>query len=1133
MALQGFRLASRDYQQITPNAPQASIPVPNLPGAETSAVSAQLTDATSQRIRASLAQNMQTAAAGYNSLANAAQYSGASVVRQGENIGSSLASLGMGIAEAFMKINEQKQKALLEQYKIDYVQEAQSLASDASASITGEGGTMEYRNAMQALVNKYQGLGLNSESLASGLSLMFEQQRQAQRTIDDATLKMNIKLAETDRERAKAERHGKYSHLIGGLSAGVNANVQQEAATAIYSMLSQDAAELDNLTFNELSTSVLNMLNDELYKNSAQAQTIARNVYALQQAHNADARAYYDYQLSGSSQDYYASQSAIIATLPAEVREIFKQNTAMQAAAADVSQAMQNLNLQQLNRSLTNEQLTQLDMSRADLEGQTMGALIQYFYDNPGKLAGIKQAYGGQLPPGFSEVEEATVQYTAFMTGDRTKLLNEIDEVRFAIAQLQQVQTVDDYNFLAKLKAGELGFISSNILRDAVPQMLAGIDLPEGVVTPVQSQQYLEQFRRGTTQLMQQLTQNRLPIAIEALNSQQRRWESYGLFTRAEGGALVPARIDTTQALSTINSFHERLNKLKQTQQNNNFGVPPNFRMPQLYSERTAEGAERIYPFLPTAKPVITSAFGATESFRSSPHRGVDFGVDVGTPIVAVAPGEIIFAQPNVGDAGTMVVYRSDDGYEHEFLHLDSFNVAVGQRVMPGDIIARSGNTGRSRGPHLDWRIKDPGGSWIDPLPYSERIPQKLRQIRGADTPNVVSGVIPTSSPGRIPAGGYVGQAERVQSDTAGAQAILQAAQRLQLDPVELTALMSFESAGTLNPNVMGGDGGKYKGLIQFDPWNQQHYGTSKQQSIAQQVPAIVQYLLDNGFKPGQHDIRHAYSAILAGEADESYWGSSDSNGTTVHNAYNLFRSGEHYERARQFLNDSQASLVMSSSNAMANVASGGVPPGLHSLDNPVRMSFASNDKSAYKADPAKNFGYAALTNGEVRGALYRVSAATDVPAQWLADSIALFGSWRPDGVNSTVGGLGLSPFTESNLPVPRAEWMHMSAQQQLNYVSDYIERAKVSVGSIDTPTELVVLFSKGLPALVEYKKTNSFLGQDTLELLLRLGIHAGRQYRTPATARRLVTHSRFTSGCSVCENMRAGGFFTPHEGFL
>jgi len=175
------------------------------------------------------------------------------------------------------------------------------------------------------------------------------------------------------------------------------------------------------------------------------------------------------------------------------------------------------------------------------------------------------------------------------------------------------------------------------------------------------------------------------------------------------------------------------------------------------------------------------------------------------------------------------------------------------------------------------------------------------------------------SGPGRVPRGGTVSQAERVQSDPAGAQALVDTARRLGLDPSEFAALMSWESAGSFNPNIRGGDRNEYKGLIQFSPSNQRQYGTGGQQSIAQQMPAVERYLIDRGFQPGQHDIRNAYAAVLVGTANETYnhptrgrvntFNERDSNGTTVGNAAPKFRQGAHYERGQQFLRDSGANL--------------------------------------------------------------------------------------------------------------------------------------------------------------------------------------------------------------------------------
>lgn len=262
--------------------------------------------------------------------------------------------------------------------------------------------------------------------------------------------------------------------------------------------------------------------------------------------------------------------------------------------------------------------------------------------------------------------------------------------------------------------------------------------------------------------------------------------------------------------------------------------------------------------FMVDGKPLsqypITSEYGPR---WGTTHRGVDYGTAIGGKITTTVPIKSVKLLPPEDTGG--------GGYVSEVTFTDELVV----QLMHLDPSVTSAGIGRSSSP--------------------------------SSTP--VSG----GSVGRIPTGGLLGVAERVQSDPAGAAALVAAARQLNLPVDQFVALMSWESGGTLNPNVMGGDGNAYKGLIQFSPDNQQRYGTGKNQSIAQQVPAIVQYLLDRGFIPGKMDIRGAYSAILTGNASEQYWGLADSNGTTVRNAASRFSQGDHYSRAVQFLRDSGA----------------------------------------------------------------------------------------------------------------------------------------------------------------------------------------------------------------------------------
>ncbi len=97
-------------------------------------------------------------------------------------------------------------------------------------------------------------------------------------------------------------------------------------------------------------------------------------------------------------------------------------------------------------------------------------------------------------------------------------------------------------------------------------------------------------------------------------------------------------------------------------------------------------------------------------------HNGVDIAVVTGTPIKAAADGKVIFSGTN-GGYGIMVIIDHGKGVETRYAH-HSRNVAkVGQTVKRGDVIAYSGNTGVSTGPHLHFEIRY-NGKAVDPLKY-------------------------------------------------------------------------------------------------------------------------------------------------------------------------------------------------------------------------------------------------------------------------------------------------------------------------------------------------------------------------------------------------------------------------------
>lgn len=116
----------------------------------------------------------------------------------------------------------------------------------------------------------------------------------------------------------------------------------------------------------------------------------------------------------------------------------------------------------------------------------------------------------------------------------------------------------------------------------------------------------------------------------------------------------------------------------------------------------------------PLDNAVFTSPFGHR---WGKLHAGQDYAAPEGTPLKSMGTGTVIGASP-MGGYGTFIDIEYTDGSVSRYGHLSSVSATVGQEVAPGDVVALSGNTGTSTGPHLHVEIHPDGGEPIDPAPW-------------------------------------------------------------------------------------------------------------------------------------------------------------------------------------------------------------------------------------------------------------------------------------------------------------------------------------------------------------------------------------------------------------------------------
>lgn len=141
----------------------------------------------------------------------------------------------------------------------------------------------------------------------------------------------------------------------------------------------------------------------------------------------------------------------------------------------------------------------------------------------------------------------------------------------------------------------------------------------------------------------------------------------------------------------------------------------------QAAAKRAADAAaarkEALRPkfLLPVKQKGLSAYFGQAGVNWMALHTGIDFPVMVGTPVMAVTDGTVR-TQWN-SSYGNMAIVTAPDGTETWYCHLSSTKIRSGS-VKAGTVIAYSGNTGNTTGPHLHLEVRPDGGAPIDPLPW-------------------------------------------------------------------------------------------------------------------------------------------------------------------------------------------------------------------------------------------------------------------------------------------------------------------------------------------------------------------------------------------------------------------------------
>jgi murein DD-endopeptidase MepM/ murein hydrolase activator NlpD len=219
----------------------------------------------------------------------------------------------------------------------------------------------------------------------------------------------------------------------------------------------------------------------------------------------------------------------------------------------------------------------------------------------------------------------------------------------------------------------------------------------------------MQETRNSTRKTRRQVAET--TAAVAARTAEQRAVRDRLAWSQRE---LATARRDKRTTLASVQEDKEEAIGHMRDLQAQSAALSAKIRSAQSsYVVPAPTGAASAAGFVWPVHGVITSGFGWRWGRM---HEGVDLAVPNGTPVVAAKAGVVIVAGW-MGGYGNLVVVDHGGGVATAYGHNTSVTVAVGQFVEQGQLIAYSGSTGHSTGPHVHFEVRI-NGSAVDPMGY-------------------------------------------------------------------------------------------------------------------------------------------------------------------------------------------------------------------------------------------------------------------------------------------------------------------------------------------------------------------------------------------------------------------------------
>lgn len=373
------------------------------------------------------------------------------------------------------------------------------------------------------------------------------------------------------------------------------------------------------------------------------------------------------------------------------------------------------------------------DMPQVELSDMQVGTLAWYFHKHPDQYNAVKNGEGRfSKDPIFLRAEGVMQSYQKFSEKKKQAELEinrlELQHRAFGEDTLKAAQGTQDP------KAGDF----KSQITQKIQVYFGGMD-----TSNLNAEAYAtwEEFRKAGNELFE-----RQKAAIRNTYAEDYSiMQQYGLHEGDKSAQFTKAKYDAIR--KQIDTVHQTVNPPGQQ----GMGATPNFNngVPAKSSTQFAKAVYRGTPILTPFKAgtVIKlghghGAAGSPNHGRNRPHAGLDIAVQEGTPLVATGSGVVVSSQwENPGNKkqgyGYYVDIKYDDGSIQRYSHLQGAFIAPGQRVSPGQVFGKAGNTGRSSGPHLHWEFRrDSSGGFnnsLDPIANANRLISTVGTVRPRD----------------------------------------------------------------------------------------------------------------------------------------------------------------------------------------------------------------------------------------------------------------------------------------------------------------------------------------------------------------------------------------------------------------